>query len=263
MVEIKTNDHSVSLNISSSFWSMKEKHRDIAAAGILFFVLAFAGAFLNLPCFLLLINKESIFLTISWRFLVLFLFILPKFLYDVLQDLNLSGRIICLNLFPIMGLAVLNTLYIYMIYFAVLKTYVAHTLLLCSIGSAYLATWKIARGLPHSRFDYYGIGITVFGAYWCCCEGDNLNSNIVFGMYLGDNILIGDFVAIASSAIFTIYTSLSTMVVDARTCPDSFYCTLMSGCVIVYSSILSVIFGEKITLSMDPLTGIFGFFNGW
>ena len=143
--------------------------------GILLLVFAFIGAVLNLPCFLLL-QAESIYQRIIWRYLVLALLISPKFIYDLLANITAFWDIFLANIFPVFFLSLLNTAYVYIVYFAVNHTFVAHTLLLCSIGTAFSSTWKIIKREQYTTIEYIGIGINVFGAYLCCCEGAPLES---------------------------------------------------------------------------------------
>jgi hypothetical protein len=146
-----------------------------ASAGIILFVLAFLGAVINLPSFLLL-PGESIFRRIIWRYFGLLILTSPGFAYDILSNFSSIGKIFFANLMPILFMSILNLLYVYLIYFAVLHTFVAHTLLLCSIGTTFISTWKIAKRMPYTTVEYVGIGVNVFGAYLCCCEGAPLSS---------------------------------------------------------------------------------------
>ncbi len=147
-----------------------------ASAGVIMFVMAFAGALLNLPCFLLLNGVESIFRRIIWRYLGLILVLSPRFAFDVLANMDSIGKILFANVIPVFFLAAINTAYVYMVYFAVSHTFVAHTLLLSSIATTFLATWKIAQRAPYTTIEYIGIGVNVFGAYLCCCEGAPISS---------------------------------------------------------------------------------------
>jgi hypothetical protein len=142
----------------------------VASLGTILFVLAFAGALLNLPSFLML-KEQSIFVKTAWRYVILLVLMLPKFAYDVCSDVAGVINVFIANAGSILALSALHTVYIYMVYFAVQQTFVAHTLLLCSIATTYLATWKIARKDLYTSLEYIGIGFNVFGAYLCCCEG--------------------------------------------------------------------------------------------
>jgi len=136
------------------------------------FLLAFLGAILNLPSFLML-GTGSIFRRMIWRYLGLLIFLSPKMLYDFLANTEKISQALFNNVVPIFLLSFLNTLYVYLVYYAVSHTYVAHTLLLCSIPSTFYCTWKIARRSPYTTVEYVGIGVNVFGAYLCCCEGSS------------------------------------------------------------------------------------------
>jgi drug/metabolite transporter (DMT)-like permease len=152
-------------------------------------------------------------------------------------------------------LAGLNTAQVYMVYFAVQKTYVAHTLLLCSIAPTFLATWRIAKNAPFTRLELLGIGLNVFGAYWCCCDA---------GPFDKSKLLIGDFVALFSSFLSAAYILLSAPVANEKNCPNSIYLCFMSFAIILFSLFFAASSGEEIVIfSTDPVHGFFGFFTGW
>lgn len=242
----------------------EKRETDIAAIGIICFILAFAGAVLNLPCFLHL-SGEPIYLKIIWRYLILLIVLLPKFLIDLLSNIENIFNIFLANIFPILLLAILNTAQVYMIYYAVRHTYVAHTLLLCSIAPTFLATWKIAKNAPYTRLELLGIGFNVFGAYWCCCDGglyEPESSNLSLTKTIESQLLMGDFVALFASAVNAAYILLSAPIVSEKVCPSSIYLTIMSFSIILFSMFMSSLHGENIQiLSTDPVYGLFGFFG--
>ena len=142
-----------------------------ATAGIIFFLLAFTGALINLPSVCALKEVKSNFLKVIWRYIGLFVLICPKFIVDIIKNLDCLGKLLYSNVVPIIYLSFLNTVYVCMTYYAVNHTYIAHTLLLCSIATTFLTTWKIIRREQYTTIEYIGVGINVFGAYLCCCEG--------------------------------------------------------------------------------------------
>ncbi len=222
--------------------------------GMVMFLLAFIGAVVNLPSFLLL-QAESIYQRIIWRYLVLALCIAPQFLYDIIINITSFWDIFVANIFPIFFLSLLNTAYVYMVYFAARHTFVAHTLLLCSLGSTFNAAWKIVKREPYTSLEYIGIGINVFGAYLCCCEGSPLERK---------EILIGNFMVILSSAVYAIYANLSKPIAVTKTCPISVYLMLMSGYVVAISFVLAFFFGERIDIfSTHDVYGLFAFVATW
>lgn len=150
-----------------------------ASSGVILFLLAFIGSLLNLPSFLLL-ETESISLRIMWRYFGLALIIAPWFLYDLLSASETVWKAIVDNIIEVFMLSIFNTLYVYLVYTSVSYTYVVHTLLLCSIGTTFLATWKIAKKSSYTVIEYIGIGINVFGVYLCCCEGNHSSRNCYF-----------------------------------------------------------------------------------
>ena len=150
-----------------------------ATLGVALFLVSLVAAILNLPSFLQL-EAESIFLRIAWRYMVLFLVFLPKLIFDAYTDVFNFVEGMASHYGPMFGLSVINTLYVYMFYFAAEHTFVAHTLLLCSIPTTFHAVWKIASKQPYTRLEYIGIGINVFGAYLCCCEDAPFKSKNLF-----------------------------------------------------------------------------------
>jgi len=147
-----------------------------AIVGILFLLLSLAGAVVNLPCFLKL-KSQSVYLKVMWRYLALLAIISPKVVIDFVNDAPKLIETVYANLFPAFLLSLVHSVYIYVVYFAVTETFVAHTLLLCSIPTTFAATWKIARSIPFTRLEYLGIAANVFGAYLCCCEAPIISSN--------------------------------------------------------------------------------------
>ena len=148
-----------------------------ATIGTILLLFSLVAAILHLPSFRLL-STESIFVRIAWRYIVLFLMFAPKMAYDSYNNVFNFVDSIIEHAGPVFGLSLLNLTYVYMLYFAVLHTFVAHTLLLGSIPTTFSAVWKIASKQPFTRLEYIGIGINVFGAYLCCCEGAPLASNV-------------------------------------------------------------------------------------
>jgi hypothetical protein len=147
-----------------------------ASSGVVLFLLAFIGSLLNLPSFLLL-ETQSISLRIMWRYFGLALIIAPWFLYDLLSASETVWKAIVDNIVEVFLMSIINTLYVYLVYTSVNYTYVAHTLLLCSIGTTFLATWKIAKRSSFTVIEYIGIGTNILGVYLCCCEGNYTSRN--------------------------------------------------------------------------------------
>ena len=84
---------------------------------------------------------------------------------------------------------------------------------------------------------------------------------------LGNESLIGDFVAILSSAVCAVYNNYCGLAIakdkdkDKDKCPLSVYLSLMALIVIVFSVIASYVNGNAISIfSMSPTSGLFGFF---
>lgn len=140
--------------------------------GVLFFICAFIGALLNLPSFILSSKDGEISTPIKviWRYGILIIGLLPLLINDVLSNFERIWDIIFSNYIQLFSLAFLQTIYVYLVYFSAQKTYIAHTILLCSIPTTFLATWKIAKRARYTSIEYLGIAINVFGAYLCCCD---------------------------------------------------------------------------------------------
>lgn len=157
------------------------------ALGLVFFIIAFFGALVNLPSFLL-IRKEgvSFSLCIIWRYIGLLLGVSVFFLIDIFNKFQEFARFFARDLWVVILLSLYNCFYVFLVYFAVSNTYVAHTLLLCSIATTFSSTWKIVRNEKYTSIEYIGIGINVFGAYLCCCEGepDSIQYNHLFKLKL-------------------------------------------------------------------------------
>lgn len=141
--------------------------------GLVFFIIAFFGALINLPSFLLTHNEgPAITLCVIWRYFGLLLVISVIFMFDILGRFQDFINFITREFWAVVFLAFCHTFYVILVYHAVVNTYVAHTLLLCSIATTFASTWKIVRNEQYTSIEYIGIGINVFGAYLCCCEGE-------------------------------------------------------------------------------------------
>lgn len=230
------------------------------AIGVAILVVAVLAAILD-PSFFLLLNAKSIYLRVAWKYMVMLLVLVPKLIFDGYN--NILYFVECISDFagPVFGLAVVNTLYVYLMYYSLTRTFAFHTLLLCSLPSTFIAAWKIASKQPFTRFDYVGIGINVFGAYLCCSEGGPLSS-IISNLPLGYDILIGDFAAICAAAFGAVYMGYSEDLLSERRAATSVYFGLLSSYTILLCYILGQVTGENFTLfSVDPSTGFFGLFS--
>jgi hypothetical protein len=141
--------------------------------GVAYLLISLLAAVVHLPAFLAL-SEQSIYLKVAWRYLVLLVLSLPLLAYDLLTTTGDIGVMIARNFSSIFFLSVANAIHVYLIYHSVQMTFVAHTLLLGSIGSTFGAVWKIISGQPYTRLEYLGIAANVFGAYLCSCEGGPL-----------------------------------------------------------------------------------------
>ena len=146
-----------------------------AAFGIIIFLIALLGTVLN-PSFFLVLDANSIYLRIAWRYIVILLLLIPKLIFDGYRDLFYFVECISDFAGPTFGLAFLNTLYNFLMYYSITHTYMVHSLLLCGIPSTFAVAWKIASKQFYSKLEYIGLGINIFGAYLCCCEGAPINT---------------------------------------------------------------------------------------
>jgi len=232
-----------------------------ASSGVILFLLAFIGSLVNLPSFLLL-ETQCISLRIMWRYFGLGLIIAPWFLHDLLSASETVWRAIVDNIVEVFLMSLINTLYVYLVYTSVNYTYVVHTLLLCSIGTTFLAAWKIAKKSPYTVIEYIGIGINVLGVYLCFCEGNYTSRK--FNLNLGTNLLKGDSIAILASAVYAIYIAHSRSFTKNKKCPITVYLGLLSCFTIALSFIISLIAKDPLEFfSFDPQYGIFGLFSSW
>jgi len=250
------NVNILSLSYDIKQLSIEESSNSDTAIGIILFLIALVGAISNLPCFLM-VSEYSFEIRIIWRFSFAILGAFIWFLYDLYCNSNeICNEYFFTNTFKIALLSILNLIYIYTVYYAVINTFVAHTLLLCSIAPTFLSTWKLAKGLPYSKIDYIGIGINVFGAYLCCCEAPPIlpdiittNKSSIWYNFGKPSMLIGDFLAIASSGIYAFYISFSTSLFSSSNKPAiSFYLLEMSLVIIGLCTGISFIKGENILL---------------
>lgn len=143
--------------------------------GVVLLVLGLVGGIVNLPSYLML-KEQSIFLRVIWKYATMTAVFAPFMIIDFATTDSFILSVIAENFPALVVLSVIETLYAYLVYIAAMQTFVVHTLLLCSISTTFLTTWKIARRLPFTRIEYIGIGINVFGAYLCCCEGAYISS---------------------------------------------------------------------------------------
>ncbi len=248
-----------------------ERSTEQTTLGTVLFLISLLAAILNLPSFLLL-EAKSIYLRIAWRYMIVLLLFVPKLLFDAYNDVFKFVESVSGFAGSVFGLALLNTINLYLVYFAASHTFVAHTLLLCSIPTTFLATWKIASKQPFTRLEYVGIGINVFGAYLCCCEGaplERINFLLLLSQSMrpanekiGSNILIGNFSAIAASALAAVYGAYSGDLLKEKKCPLSVYFALLSFYSVILCYILGQVIGEDMELfSASHTVGFFGLFS--
>lgn len=81
-------------------------------------------------------------------------------------------------------------------------------------------------------------------------------------MIIGSHILIGNFCALAASAVAAIYNAQSGQLIKTRKIPMSFYFAILSIFMIVVCFLMGRSIGEDIELySINPLNGVFGMFS--
>ena len=223
---------------------------DQASIGTFLFTLSLIGAIINIPCFYSL-PSDSIILKMTWRYLILIIMLIPKIFFDVAaigdriyEILNPS------NLFYLLFLAFLNTIWVYLFYLAASHTFSAHTMLL-QLPMLFLTLWKLLRRELLTYLELIGIGITVFGAYLITNDGETLDRK---------DILIGNLISIGSSIIGAIYIYLSQPIVN-KSIPASIYLGITGIGLIIFSFLFASFLGEKISFaSTDSNNGVFGIF---
>lgn len=127
---------------------------------------------MNLPSFLLL-NEQSFYLKIIWRYLIVLITLGPFLLMDFMESVKCFIYLLNANFVSLFILSIIHMAYVYLIYYAASQTFVVHVLLLSGVPTMFTTVWKIVRRLPFTRIEYIGIGIDVFGIYLCCCESKN------------------------------------------------------------------------------------------
>ena len=238
--------------------SRTQKDHSPKVAGIILFLLALGGGVINLPSFLKL-HENSVYIKVIWRFMFLLIILVPWLIYDITNNVARMPELITANISPILLLSLLYSGFVYLIYHAVTLTFVAHTVLLFSIGTTFVATWKIARSQAYTRLEYLGIAANVFGAYLCCCEGAIVYSTE--SPYTSkENLLLGDFLSIASAALFAFYNELSSDLIKKRSIPTSVYFTMLSVFIIGLSFVFAASAGKYVYLNADPINGLLGVF---
>lgn len=246
----------ISGEISEAKEQIKEGYFDrikseYACLGIILFALALFGAVINIPCFLSL-EAESIFLKIIWRFFVLVIILLPKAFYDLSLNLDNLGKIFSSkNLLDLFFLSILNTIWVYMFYYAASHTFAAHTLLL-QIPLMFLCIWKLLRRESTTYLEIIGLATCILGSYLISNDGATLDRR---------DIIIGNIISLSSSILGAVYIKKSSHIID-KEIPSSIFLSLMGIFVIVFSFIFASFLGENIVLgSANPKTGIFGLFS--
>ncbi len=148
------------------------------ALGLLFLILTLFAAIVNLPSFALLSAKGT-YLKICWRYLGLLYFMSPMLAMDIyrLGPGYLLGFIMA-RYDQMFWLSVLTAAHVALVYAAACRTYFVHALLLSSLATTFVSVWKIASKQGYTRFEWIGLGINVFGAYLCCCDGLPLKSTV-------------------------------------------------------------------------------------
>ena len=155
------------------------------------------------------------------------------------------------NMFNIFFLSIINTIWMFLFYYAASHTFAAHTLLL-QLPILFLTLWKIITKETTTFIEIIGISTCVLGAYWICNEGVTIDRR---------DIILGDLSSFFSSILGAIYINKASKMTD-KTIPASVFLAMMGAYVIVLSMILSAFVGETISfLSFDPIFGVFGLFS--
>lgn len=224
---------------------------EYACLGTFLFVLALFGAVINIPCFLTL-PADSIFLRIIWRHFVLVVLLIPKLFYDsAALGSNINQTFSSTNMFNVFAISLINTIWLYLFYFAASHTFAAHTLLL-QLPMLFLTFWKLIKKDVTTYLELIGVATCVFGAYWITNEGATLDRR---------DIIIGNLAAFSSSIFGAIYVAVSSKIQD-KSMPVSIYLVLMGGWVIILSLVFSAFAGENLVIiSTDPRFGLFGLFS--
>jgi len=146
-----------------------------AVIGLIFLVIALFSATINLPCFLVL-SEQSIYLKIMWKYTTILLILIIILSLDFSNGLYSFMKLLLKDMFKVFILSIVHTAFIYLLYFSAEKTLVIHTLMLSSMATTFITSWKILRRIPFTHLEYIGIAINILGIYFCCYGTTTIDS---------------------------------------------------------------------------------------
>ena len=159
-------------NIASKFHVSNEL-TNTTIIGLIYLLFSLIGNIINLPSFLIL-DEQSFYLKITWRYMTIFVFVLPVIFLNCIETTQCILSLIFGNFISILLLSILHTAYIYLLYLSAEKTYIIHTLLICSISKVFITLWKAIRSLPLTKIEFVAIGFCLLGVYLCYWESNSI-----------------------------------------------------------------------------------------
>jgi len=148
------------------------------AIGLIFLVLALFGSIVNVPSFLIL-KEQSIYLRVIWRYLITLIITVPILMIELYNTTDKLLTSINENKGSLIIQSILQTIYVYLVYYAATKTFVSHTLIFSTIPILFISIWKLISHLPFTRLDYIGIILVIFGMLLCLFETSVVDSIVL------------------------------------------------------------------------------------
>lgn len=130
---------------------------------------------MELPCFLKL-GEQSVHLKVMWKYATILAILISTLFLDFFNGVYSFTELIFKDFFKVLVLSLIHAAFAYLIYFSVEKTLVIHTLLLSSMATTFITSWKILRRIPFSHLEYIGIAINLLGVYFCSYGSSALSS---------------------------------------------------------------------------------------
>lgn len=241
---------------------MEESQRTRMATilGLVFLVLSLAGSVLNIPSFLMLAD-QSIYLKVMWRHSVVLIFTLPPVVIQYFNDAEMFLALVSANWCLMFLQGLLQTVYVYLVYYAANKTFVSHSLIFSTLPLVYSSLWKIVRRFPLTRIDYIGLSMVFFGMFLCLCESNAIDSISLF-FAVGKSMFIGDMCAIAASVVLAIHSSFTDKILRENLPYTNL--TITSAVILVFSYLASIFAGNRVELlSFSPTSSLLGLLATW
>eukprot|EP00826_Nyctotherus_ovalis_P045802 TRINITY_DN5101_c0_g2_i4.p1 TRINITY_DN5101_c0_g2~~TRINITY_DN5101_c0_g2_i4.p1 ORF type:complete len:272 (-),score=24.05 TRINITY_DN5101_c0_g2_i4:233-1048(-) len=210
----------------------------------------------ELPCFLKL-GEQSVYLKVMWKYAAILVILASTLFLDFFNGVYSFTELIFKDIFKVLILSLIHAAFVYLIYFSAEKTLVIHTLLLSSMATTFITSWKILRRIPFSHLEYIGIAINVLGVYFCCYGTSAVDSTSL--PTIESASLLGNLYAICASALLAVYLTHTEELVS-EDYPLNFYLAVNACYVLVISYFVAVFAEDRVELlSVDPVKGFLSF----